>query len=133
MDPADLALVIDDPLAPRVLAWWEKAKPDPNNVDHDALCRLVFASRLQAEATLERCRLAGLLLDGGIAPVARKWLGAYVAEQIGAKPAPPPKKRERGAVMVATAIAIAIAASVALTLPVVRAARVLDPVTQRGA
>lgn len=93
MDPADLALVIDDPLAPRVLAWWDKTRPRlAEDVDLVALCRVAFTSRTQAEATLERCRLAGLLLDEGIAEVARKWLGAYVVGRMGVTAAP--KKRE---------------------------------------
>ncbi len=85
-DPADLALVINDRIAPFVLGWWDKTRPSP--IDIDALRRLAHASAEEVEASVDRCRIAGLLLEGGIAPVARKWLGAYVAGRIGAKPTP---------------------------------------------
>ena len=125
-DPADLALVIDDPLAPRILAWWDKTRPGPSDVDVDAVCRITRASAEEVEASIERCQLAGLLLEDGIPVVARKWLGTYVAGRMGL--AVVPKKRERGSVLVA--VAVAIAAMVALTLPVVRPAAMPARVTQ---
>jgi hypothetical protein len=89
----DLALVINDPLAPRVLAWWDKTKPDMDNPDLDAACRLLLAPMPEITVTIERCRLAGLLHADGIADVARKWLATYVARELGVKPAK--KKRKR--------------------------------------
>jgi len=126
-DPADLALVIDDPLAPRILAWWDKAGARQGGViDVAAVCRLTRACQEEVEASIERCRIAGLLLEDGIPLVARKWLGTYVAGRMGL--AVVPKKRERGSVLVA--VAVAIAAMVALTLPVVRPAAMPARVTQ---
>ena len=84
-DPTLLALVIDDPLAPRVLAYWKA-------------CKLVLAQRTEmtpkiasmvqatsvrdVELTLDRCMLAGLLVDGGISPVAEGWLSNHVGSHL---------------------------------------------------
>jgi hypothetical protein len=95
-DPSLLALVLDDPIAPRVLAWWSATKAGSRCTDgwrlgaNDLreLLRVAETSGPQLEATLERCRLAGLFdaKDGGISETASKWLRAIVAERLGLAP-----------------------------------------------
>lgn len=116
-DPGPLALVIGDPLAPKVLAWWA-AKMPQGKVDERVLCRACMASLEQVSATVERCELAGLLLhDGtGISVLGRRWLNQHVARELGL--AQPAKSKERGSVAVAAAVAVAIAAGLLLVLSI---------------
>jgi len=132
-DPSALALVIDDPLAPRVLAWWDARKPgrpglrvvgareelgsafeELSVAQRNELCRVAFASVEQVRATLERCELAGLLSsnDGGVAQVAKRWLATHVAQQLTPKRAK--AKRERGAAVLLAVACIAAGFFVAL-------------------
>jgi hypothetical protein len=87
-DPNALALVLHDTLAPRVLAWWRLRKPRleeipailielATDVDADNLDRL--------NATLTRCRMAGLLENGGISGLGSSWLRAHVGLLVGVK------------------------------------------------
>ncbi len=97
-DPADLALVIEDELAPRVLAWWDKARPQLGSIDLVSASRMVRASPEEVEATIERCHLAGLISDDGIAPPARLWLAALTAkhlEELGVSVSPKKPAKER--------------------------------------
>ena len=90
-DPGLLALVIDDELAPRVLAYWKARPGNLARIDLRAIAKAVRASVEETEATIERCQIAGLLLEGGISTTASKWLSAYVAKQLGAKRSGKPK------------------------------------------
>ena len=92
-DPVLLAIVIDDPLAPRVLATCKALKLPLAEVSASASdIALVARARVEeVERTLQRCTLAGLLVDGGISETADRWLSAHVSSKLGAKP--PAKKK----------------------------------------
>ncbi len=140
-DPGVLALVIDDPLAPRILAWWDVRKPTralavagtpttANEILSKAqlleLCRVVFASSEQVEATLERCDLARLIdYDGrGVTAIARTWLSSHVAAQLGLT-----RKKDRGGATVAIVALVAVAALVSLLLASPRGPELRDQLT----
>ena len=134
-DPSALAIVIDDPIAPRVLAWWDARKPgrpglrvvgareelgsafeDLSVAQRNELCRVAFAPVEQVRATLERCELAGLLSsnDGGVAQVAKRWLATHVAQQLTPARRGKPKTRERGGAILLAVACIAAGFVVAL-------------------
>lgn len=104
-----LALVADDPLAPRVLAWWDRVRPSSaDKIDLLALSRVAASSPEQVEATLERCAIAGLLdgPDGGISSTARKWIGTIVAGQL--RDRQRGRGRDRGHVTIAVAVTVLV-------------------------
>jgi len=94
-DPSALALVLHDSLAPRVLAWWRLRKP---RLDEIPTILIELATDVDADnldrlnATLARCRMAGLLENGGISGLASNWLRAHVGQQVGIKPKTKVKK-----------------------------------------
>ena len=97
-DPSLLALVINDPLAPPLLAAWKASKYTLAQADEDAVLweleDLVQAPSTDAlKLSLKRCRRAGLLVDGGISPVADSWLSAHVGRLLGFKSKPPEKPK----------------------------------------
>lgn len=86
-DPILLMLVIDDSLAPKILAWWKAESPkviEANKRIPD-ICRMIGASEARVRASLGRCQAAGLLLDGGISDMGEKWVGTLVGKRLGAK------------------------------------------------
>lgn len=87
-DPTLLAIVIDDPLAPRVLACWKALglPRDKTDADVSKLALLVSGSIEEIKRTITRCELAGLLVDGGISDVADKWLSAHVGQRLAKRP-----------------------------------------------
>lgn len=89
-DPALLALVIDDPLAPKVLAWWKAMGPTVKHMGAsvEAIAESLRAPPRQVRSTLDRCNLAGLLIDGGISDVANQWITAVVGRRLGMRPKP---------------------------------------------
>lgn len=95
-DPTLLALVLDDPLAPRVLAYWKARKLtfDQRTTELPRIAAMVQADSLDAvKQTLERCELAELLTDGGISPLADQWVSSVIGSRLGIrKPAKPAKK-----------------------------------------
>ena len=95
-----LTLVIDDPLAPRLLAWWKKSKPAVAafpELQAQIATMIQAKSMADVRATFDRCEFAGLLLDGGITETAEKWMQAVVAQRLGVKPrAPAPPKPKKG-------------------------------------
>jgi hypothetical protein len=142
-DPGVLALVIHDPLAPKILAWWDVTKPrapkklelvgaDPpsppaavsilTKVQLLALCRISASTPEQIESTLERCDLAGLFAyDGsGITDMARKWLGSHVAMQIGLARRRDSRKDERGSIVLAVALGLVALAGSAFAIAWIR-------------
>jgi hypothetical protein len=89
MDPSLLALVVDDPLAPRILAWWKAKKPQLADIPalQAKIAKMVQANSLaEVDATIERLLLAGLLVDGGIAQLGDHWLSYRIGQQLGIKP-----------------------------------------------
>jgi hypothetical protein len=92
-DPLLLALVIDDPLAPRVLAYWKALKltHDQRDAATPKIATMTQAPSLDAvKLTLDRCVCAGLLEDGGISETAERWLRAHVGNKLGVKQAKQP-------------------------------------------
>ena len=91
-DPTLLALVVDDPLAPSVLAAWRALKLSTSEVASDAtrsrIASLVRADMDATARTLDRCLLAELLVDGGISPLAVQWLSAFVGSRLGPRKGP---------------------------------------------
>ena len=95
-DPSLLALVTDDPLAPKVLAAWKALALTLEKLEDEAVLwdleDLAQAPSTKALAsTLRRCKVAGLILDGGISPLADSLLSVHVATALGAKSKPKPK------------------------------------------
>lgn len=86
-DPVLLTLVLDDPRAPKVLAWWKANGPDLTDADGlvPRISEMVGSPESMVRITLERCRTAGLLRDGGISTTAEKWLGSIVARSLGGR------------------------------------------------
>jgi hypothetical protein len=86
-DPVLLALVLDDTRAPKVLAWWKAEAPMLAEVDAllPTISLMVGSPESMVRTTLDRCRTAGLLRDGGISPTAEKWLGSIVAKSLGGR------------------------------------------------
>jgi hypothetical protein len=85
-DPTLLALVLDDPLAPRVLAYWKARKLTfaQHTTELPQIAKMVQAVSLDAvKQTLERCELAELLCDGGISPLAEQWLSSVIGSRLG--------------------------------------------------
>lgn len=86
-DLALLALVIDDPLAPKVLAAWKALAPlladAEENLSEVAI--LVSGNLIDVRRTIRRCSLAQLIVDGGISPLADQWLSAHIGKQLGIK------------------------------------------------
>jgi hypothetical protein len=95
-DPSLLALVTDDPLAPRILAWWKAKRPKIEDIPKllPQMAKMAQAVSLaEAEATIERLQLAGLLLDGGIHQLGDMWLSSHISKQLGFKPQAPKKEK----------------------------------------
>jgi hypothetical protein len=44
--------------------------------------------------TIRRCKLAGLLVDGGISQIADQWLSAHIGKQLGIKSVKPKSVKE---------------------------------------
>lgn len=85
-DPGNLALVLNDPLAPGVLVWWRSRSPKLDAFDVKELALCLCVTEMEAKLSVHRCRTAGLIHDGGISPSAAKWLSALVAKSMGVKP-----------------------------------------------
>ena len=87
-DPTLLTLVIDDPLAPRVLACWKALRLQLSEQEDRLpdIARMSAGSLTDVRTTLLRCGLAGLLVDGGISETADQWLSAHIGARLGAKP-----------------------------------------------
>ena len=87
-----LALVIDDPLAARVLAAWRAEKLLLKQVNDQktiaTICDLADDDVRRVSAMMRRLFAARLLLDGDIAPAAEQLLMAYVGQRLR-----PPKKK----------------------------------------
>ncbi len=86
-DPGGLALILDDPLAPRVLAWWQATRA---TLDGYAEIRAQLAVDVQAhpsevDRTIERCKKVRLLEKGGISQLAAGFLRNHVAQSVGVK------------------------------------------------
>jgi hypothetical protein len=90
-----LVLVAGDPLAPTVVACWKALAP--KLADSEALlCKITMVVRSnsleEVRRTIERCQLAGLIVDGGVTPLAENWLSAHVGKHLGIKPKAPAKE-----------------------------------------
>ncbi len=91
-DPYDLTLVIEDPLAPRVLFYFDRVRPRLDKVDLDHLAADVGSTLASVQETIGRCETSGLLLGvEGIAPVARTWIRSQLVAKLGIKRAKPGK------------------------------------------
>jgi hypothetical protein len=92
-EPGLLALVLDDELAPRVLAYWKAKRARLEDAESltQEMARAVASTVEQTRATFNRCKLAGLVLDGDISTTASKWLATIVAQRLGLKPGRKPK------------------------------------------
>lgn len=86
-DPGGLALILDDELAPRVLAWWQASRA---TLDNYAEIRGQLAVDVQAhpsevDRTIDRCKKVRLLENGGISQLAAGFLRNHVAQSVGVK------------------------------------------------
>ena len=101
-DPTLLALVVDDPLAPKVLACWKALQLDLTDANTPAtqsqIALLVQGDLTEVTRTLTRCQLAGLLVNKGVSPIADSWLSAYIGTRLGRsrKPTDKPSKAKQG-------------------------------------
>lgn len=80
-------MILDDPLAPRVLAWWQVTRA---TLDDYAEIRAQLAVDVQAhpsevDRTIERCKKVRLLENGGISQLAAGFLRNHVAQSVGVK------------------------------------------------
>lgn len=94
-DPSLLVLVADDPLAPKVVAAWKALAPKlaDSEAQVSKIMTITRANSLEeTRRTIERCQLAGLLVDGGVTPLAESWLSAHVGKHLGIKPKAPAKE-----------------------------------------
>lgn len=84
-DPSLLVLVADDPLAPKVVAAWKALAPQlaDSETQVSKIMTVVRANSLEeTRRTIERCQLAGLLMDGGISQTAQRWLNSLTVKQV---------------------------------------------------
>ncbi len=94
-DPVLLAIVIDDPLAPRVLAACKALGLQLDEVDDHKISQIAMlasGSYDDTRKTYERCKLARLIIDGGISALADQWLSAHVSTRLASKPTAKKKK-----------------------------------------
>jgi hypothetical protein len=83
-DASLLALVVDDPLATKVLAWW-KVNPGPVESAEEKAedCGvLVGAETFKVKLTMRRCVQARLLTSDGISDIADRFLLNRVAQHL---------------------------------------------------
>jgi hypothetical protein len=68
-----------------VLASWKALRLNVNQVDHAVtqISRVLQEDPQEVLRTVERCQLAGLLIDGGITAVADGWLSNHVGNHLG--------------------------------------------------
>jgi len=85
-DPTLLALIIDDPNAPRVLAAWKSLRLPLSMLSErstlDKIAMLAASSPANVSETLQRCTAAGLLIDEGISALANTWLSAVIGARV---------------------------------------------------
>jgi len=86
-DPGGLALILDDPLAPKVLAWWQASNASMARFAEfeSQLAADVGVSRGALAPTLQRCMKVKLLEEGGISQLAAGFLRNHVAQSVGVK------------------------------------------------
>jgi hypothetical protein len=83
-DAALLALVIDDPLATRVLAWW-KVNSGPIEAAEaraEECGNLIGVETFKVRLTMRRCVQARLLTEEGISDIADRFLLNWVAQHL---------------------------------------------------
>ena len=81
-DPGNIALVMDDLLAPRVLVWWRSTQSVTAHYNASDCADVCDADVDEIEATVRRLTVAGLILDGGISMSAARWLSSIALTAI---------------------------------------------------
>ena len=78
-------LVVNDPLAPALTAYWKGAGLKFSDLPAGlplmgSMIGCPFPAKVQL--TVDRCKMAGLLVDGGITETAERWLSSLVAKRL---------------------------------------------------